>query len=73
MQDGAIPHFAFPVCTWIENHFLIGGLGLEDQKNSFRVIYFCGVGPRRKSNNKNQENGMEQQIRDTVPQLLFIS
>jgi hypothetical protein len=59
MQDGATPHFALPVCTWIENHFLVGGLGFEDQQNSFLVIYFCGVGPRGKSNNQNQENGME--------------
>jgi hypothetical protein len=62
-----------PVCTWIENHSLVGGLGVEDQQNSLRVIYFCGVGPRDKSNNQNQENGKEQQIRDTVPQLLIIS
>jgi len=40
--------------------FMVGGLGVEDQKNSLRVIYFCGVGPREKSNNQNKENGMEQ-------------
>lgn len=55
MQDEAITHFALPVCTWTENHFLVGGLGVEDQQNRLRVIYFCGDGPRGESNNQNQE------------------
>jgi hypothetical protein len=31
MQDGAPPHFTLPVRAWLYSHFVVGGLGVEDQ------------------------------------------
>jgi hypothetical protein len=35
--------------------FLVGGLGVKDQKNVFCVISFGGLGPKWKSNSQKQE------------------
>jgi hypothetical protein len=72
MQDAAITHFALPVCTRTENHFLVGGLGVEDQQNSLNVIFLWGWAKGEVQQSKPRKwNGKKN--RDTVPQLLFIS
>jgi hypothetical protein len=44
---------------------LVGGLGVEEKQNGlgeipflFRVLYFCGVGAKRKSTDQNEEQFM---------------
>jgi len=69
MEDAAIIHFALPVFTRIENHFLIGGLGVEDQQNGLRV----GLGQGGSPTIKTEKIEWGKKNWDTVPQLLFIS
>jgi hypothetical protein len=62
-QDGAQPHFALPLREWLDSHFTICGLGVEDKYNDIReeqilynVISFCAVEPKRKSVDQNQKH-----------------
>jgi hypothetical protein len=50
MQSMAPPYFVLPVCAWLSNHFLVSGIGIEDQQNglqgvpfSLHIIYIYGV------------------------------
>jgi hypothetical protein len=62
MQEGAPPYSALPVCTRLENIFLVSGMSIKDQHNGLHkvlilpcVISFRGVGPK-KSTDQNQEH-----------------
>jgi hypothetical protein len=62
MQDEAPPHVALPAFVWLETHFPDCWLGIEDQQwppQSPKLTpydFFCGVGPKRKSGDQNQEH-----------------
>jgi hypothetical protein len=43
VQDGTLSRFAFTVCAWLDNLFLlIGGLVVEELEIGFRVFFFWG-------------------------------
>jgi hypothetical protein len=40
MQCGASPHFTLSVSAWLENHFLVRGLGTQEQQNGQHRMCF---------------------------------
>jgi hypothetical protein len=54
MQDGVPPHFALPVCAWLDNHFSGGWIGrrgpTEWSSRSSCIspfdLFFMGLGER---------------------------
>jgi hypothetical protein len=55
MQDGAPPHFAIPIWTWLHNN-LPGWNDLCKVPIIFHLISITGNGPEMNSTNQNQEH-----------------
>lgn len=58
---GSPPHFAIHFCAWLDNHFSGGWIGRgvpTEQPSSRPDLTACGVGPKRRSADQNQEHFM---------------
>ena len=54
MQDGEPPHFALPVCLWLDSYFLAPCTGHRQSTEGPPFDLFCGVDPKTKSAHQNE-------------------
>jgi hypothetical protein len=71
MQDGALPHFAIPIWTWLHNRLPV----LNDLCKVpviVHVISISGNGPKMNSTNQNQEHLMNWNKFEILLALFFL-
>jgi len=72
MQDGALPHFAVPIWTWLHNN-LPGCNDLCKVPVIVRMISISGNGQKINSTNQNQEHLMYWNIFEILLALFFLA